>query len=207
METRWGRVTRGWAAGGFATLAAATSHALAGGGFSNLVGLVLAVTFAGVTCMALAGRRLSLPRLASSVVLGQFAFHSVFSTIGASGGQVIGPVGHHGGAYMFLPEGVVAGHTAMTMTVFAGGWMWLAHAIAAAITIAALRHGETAFWGLRESTRMLVAQVWRWVRVVPARVTVRVDKPAIIDSITPRAVRKFLEAVRYRGPPLGIRFA
>jgi hypothetical protein len=196
---------RGWMAGGFATTIAAVSHALSGGGFANPVGLILAMVFSGFICMALAGRRLSLSRLSVSVLASQFAFHSVFGAIGATGGQVVAPVTHHGGAYMFMPDGPVGG--GMTMTALSGGWMVLAHALAAVATIAALRHGETAFWGLCGSARVLVARLWRWVSTVPALVTANVEKPAIVRSISPRAVREFLEAVRYRGPPAGIRFA
>jgi hypothetical protein len=204
METRWARVLRGWTAGGFATLVAAISHAIAGGSFASTLGLLLALMFSGVTCMALAGRRLSLARLSISVLLSQFAFHLVFSAISAGGGQVIGNIGHHGGGYLLIS----GNQAAMNMTsIETSGWMWLAHVLAAAVTIAALRFGEAAFWGLRDSARMLVAAIWRGIPAAPAFVAATDAGPVASRSIAPRIQRGFLEAVRYRGPPVGIRFA
>jgi hypothetical protein len=146
MATRWARFTRGWLAALFATLVAAGSHTAAGGAGVHPVSLLLALTFAGLACIALTGRSLSLVRLTLAVGASQLAFHTVFATMGTTSGAtgVVTPAGHgHEASAILLDAGstATAHHTS--------GWMWAAHVAAAVATIIALRCGEAAFWRLR----------------------------------------------------------
>lgn len=87
MATRWARFFRGWVTAGLSVFIAALSHVSAGGSTPGLLGVVLAVTFAGVACVALAGRTLSWVRLAVSVAFSQIAFHFLFGLGAASPGS------------------------------------------------------------------------------------------------------------------------
>ena len=78
MSQRGARTARGLTAAAVATLLAGLSHSLGGGVGAQVpfgVGTVIAFAFAAMVCVALAGRTLSLARLAASVVLSQLAFH------------------------------------------------------------------------------------------------------------------------------------
>lgn len=102
----------------------------------------------------LAGRKLSLTRLSLSVAASQFLFHALFmlGTITPSGSAVP----HVHGAPLVLPEG----GSAAAAAVSADGAMWLGHAIAVIVTVAAMHRGERMLVALRELATRLV----RWVR-------------------------------------------
>jgi hypothetical protein len=188
MNTRWSRVLRGLIAGFVATLVAATSHTLAGDRAPSGVGLTLAVLFSVLVSIALAGRGLSVVRLAASVLLSQLAFHVLFSTIGGAG-EVI-TTGHHSQTVTSGAEAVV--HVSHDM--------WLAHGIAAVVTILALRFGERAFYGLRDTARMLLAALFS--PTAPQAVAVDRDPlPAPVLHLVARIVREFHAAPMRRGPP------
>ena len=82
------RVSRGTLAASAATFVALTSHILGGGAFPTTMGLIVPLSLSILVCVALAGRRLSLPRLTVSVGTSQTLFHLLFSlfTPTASGG-------------------------------------------------------------------------------------------------------------------------
>lgn len=110
-----------------------------------MLGIVLALALAAPVCVALAGRRLSWFRLSCAVVMSQFAFHGLL-TIG-----VVDPVGLAGRAAEAVPAHLHGGmaHAALFAGVSGPGanadaWMWIAHALAAAITVGALGAGERA---------------------------------------------------------------
>jgi hypothetical protein len=194
MNTRWSRVLRGLFAGTAATVVAAASHSVADGRVPSVVGITLALFFSVIVSIALTGRALSVVRLAASVVVSQLAFHVVFSTIGGAG-EVIS-IGHH-------EQTVVSGLDAVT---HASDAMWVAHAIAAAITILALRFGERAFFGMRETARMLLAALF----APTAPQTVAIDRaplPAPMTFFVARIVRDSPSARGVRGPPLALRSA
>lgn len=174
---------RGIAAALFSTLAAATSHSLAGGTLSP-VGLVLAATFATIVCIALAGRTLSAWRLAASVGLSQFVFHLAFSSIGTGG--TVTHTGHH---TMTVTADATAGFTT-------DGWMWAAHASAAVVTVLMLLHGEAAFWRLRE---LVLFALSSWLVPVPELPGVRREPTGLVDR--PRLFLLLRAALQYRGPP------
>lgn len=194
MQTRWSRVVRGLGAGTAATLVAAASHSVAGGRVPSAVGVTLALFFSVMVAIALTGRGMSLVRLTASTVIGQLAFHLVFSSIGGAGEVV--STGHHGHV-------VLSGTDSIT---HASGGMWLAHGIAALLTVIALRFGERAARSLRRTGWMIVSCLLR-LPAVPAMPFDRVPRPAPVTRLVPRIVRTSLAAIGTRGPPLAHRSA
>jgi hypothetical protein len=92
---------------------------------------------------------------------------------------------------MFLPNTTPAG---------ADADMWLAHLIAAAATIAALRRGEAAFWGLLATARLWLGSILaKLAAVVPAR-TPRPAMPVLRIASPPELVLLF-SSRHHRGPP------
>jgi len=194
MSFRWSRVLRGLGAGTAATLVAAASHSVAGGRVPGALGITLALFFSVIVSIALSGRGLSAVRLAASVVVSQLAFHVVFSTIG--GAAEVVTLGHHS-------QTVVSG---MDSVAHASDGMWLAHAAAALVTTLALVFGERAFYGLRDTARMLLTALF----TPPAAITVAIDRaplPAPMTFFAPRIVRDFHAALGVRGPPTPLRGA
>ena len=189
MTTRAARTARGTVSAAVSLFVALCSHALAGGGMPGLAGIALCAAFATLVCIALAGRRLSLPRLSVSVVASQFLFHALFSEFTASSGPVVPAMaGMHA-----VTEGAAihaTAHPAMP------AWMWVAHAVAAVVTIAALRFGERAFWAVvtlvaPRALRMLVPTVTPSPR--PARPRRRIRPFPHLAPLSP---------MRHRGPPV-----
>jgi hypothetical protein len=89
--------------------------------------------------------------------------------------------------------------TAAPMTTDPG--MWLAHAIAAVITIAVLLHGEKAFWGLLEIARL-------WIGALASRPTrgpLPTGLPPVpviaVPTFLPRYLVLLLSSMQHRGPP------
>ncbi len=184
MTSRASRTLRGVAAGGTATLVAAVSHAVAGHAAPNAASLGLATLFAVIAGIALTGRRLPRLRMAASVILSQAAYHVVFSTMGGAGETVTS--GHHGGfTVATAPESV---------TVVSPG-MWLAHGVAAALTILALAHGETVLRAVVE-----LARPWRAVTVALPALPVLPLLPVAAAAPVLRS-RDLLAACGVRGPP------
>lgn len=193
------RVGRGTLAASFATVTAAFSHALAGSDAPGAVGVVLSFAFGVLVCTALAGRRITVPRLALAVLLSQGLFHLLFG-IGAGPAQDWSShVGHHGSVVGILPQAVGdagAAHGAHD------GWMWMAHLAAAAVTIG------MALWGVRLG-RALIALLDRGLRHVVAHAVAVVVLPRRRAAVvlaghregTPLA-RLLLGRMRHRGPPV-----
>ena len=193
MSSRWSRVLRGLGAGSAATLVAAASHSVAGGRVPSALGITLALFFSVIVSIALTGRGLSAVRLAASVVVSQLGFHVVFSTIGGAAEVVTN--GHH--------QTVVSG---AAMVTHASNDMWLAHGAAALVTTLALVFGERAFYGLRDTARMLLTALF----TPPATTAVAIDRaplPAPMAFFAPRIVREFHAALGVRGPPTPLRGA
>ena len=202
MTTRWGRFARGWLVALFSTLVAAASHTIAGGYSPSTVSLVVALAFAGVTCIALAGKTVSLVRVASSVVVSQFAFHTLFSTFTVSGAvthespaQLV-----HGSHAVHLASSLA--DTAPPMTHHTDGWMWLGHAVAAVVTIVALRYGEGAFWRLRQTASLFACSVFAELPAVPLLPRV-IRRPLVVgDLFVPRICAFLRVSLGLRGPPV-----
>jgi len=208
MTTRWARFTRGWIVAVVATFVASVSHTVGGGSGPGLLPIVISLAFAGMICIVLAGRTLSLWRGALAVLASQMIFHALFS-LGGSGGALspdaIAASATH--QHALLPgiieaTGTVGGHAAE----HDGATMWLAHLVAAIVTIAALRVGERAFWGLFETARLIIRALFQPGPAVLAPDVVRCHPTAALVSSAPD-LRVLLSSVRRRGPPLVTRFA
>lgn len=185
MDSRWARVARGGAAAGFATFVAALSHTLAGGAAPSAFGVVASLMLSSAVCTMLAGRTLSLWRLAASVGISQMLFHALFSGVGTPV-----PVEHDMGA-MAIDTGLAHSHS--------GGGMWLAHAIAGILTILAFRNAESAFWGVADTARLFLTRLLTLGFATPFPRT----RPIAADStFVPRDLRFLLSPMRHRGPPV-----
>jgi hypothetical protein len=201
MSTRGARTTRGLIAAAVATLLAGLSHTLGGASAPFGVGSLLALAFAALVCIALAGRRLSLWRLSLSVLLSQLAFHGLFAvTGGASGASGAAPAGmaHHESAAMLMDRLTPVPAAAMGAT-HSDGAMTLAHVAAGIVTIAALHRGELAVRAvLRAALRVVTALVGSVPRVLPPMIA-RLRARAVV--VIPRDLEVVLSSMRHRGPP------
>lgn len=183
MESRWARVARGSSAALFATFLAAFSHLLAGGAAPTAFGLGACLLLSATLCTILTSRILSLWRLAIAMAASQAMFHSLFSTLG-------NPVAAaHAHDPVMLADAAPHPH----------GAMWFAHVLAGALTIIAFRYGESAFWGLAATARLLLARLLAFAAPAPTAPA----KP-VLASRAPvvRPLRELLSPMRHRGPPL-----
>ncbi len=201
MAGRGTRVARGAVTAAFAILVSMLSHLAGGGPVPGAVGLVVAAALALPTCVLLAGRTVSTGRLAVAVACSQAVLHLLF-TVGAPTTttlQVVG--GRHGmGGHVVSAGGAAAGAGDMG-GMHHGSAMWVAHLLAAVLTIVALRSGERAFWDLvalaRTSLRALILVAA--LDVVPrAEVRHRVAR-AMRPEI--RDLGVCVAASPHRGPP------
>lgn len=199
-KTRGPRVIRGAAAASVATLAALLMHVTAGGAMPHALGLLAAWGVTVVVATALAGRRLSLLRLAITVTLSQLVFHAlfVFGAVGAAGLST-DPHAYHGRFLLpALPEG-----TAVALQADLA--MWLSHGVAAVLTIAFIHRGEHAARRLLA----LAGELAAWTQRALARPAVTVAAPQPRPrGLTPSSAgfrvitAAFTVSLRRRGPPL-----
>ncbi|MDJ0378991.1 hypothetical protein [Cryobacterium sp. PH31-L1] len=202
MHTRWARFAHGWIVAAFSTFVAALSHTLGGGSVPSLLAVVVSLTFAGMVCVALAGRTLSFWRGAASVLISQVIFHGLFS-LGAAGGalgaEAIAASGTH--QHSALPG--LIGPIVPSTSVHLGHTdtaMWLAHVGAAIVTIMALRYAERAFWGLVDNVRLGIRPLYESAKLaVPVAAPRRIGHDAPV--FTPRDLILVLSPMRHRGPP------
>jgi hypothetical protein len=195
------RVARGAAAAGLSTFVALLSHVAGGGVVPAVEGVAVPLVLSLAVCTVLAGRRLSLPRLAGSVVVSQLLFHVLF-VLGSPTGVTAtdGTASAHAHSIV-LDSTAVHGHSD-------GAGLWWAHALAALVTIVALRRGERATAHLLCLTRLVV------VRLATARLErARSISPVVIDRFCPPvasghdgvcARRDQATASTRRGPPLAV---
>src|SRR4051812_7132834 len=146
------RLARGWVVGLVATTVAAVSHSLAGGYQPGALSFGTALGFAGLLGTAVIGRRPSLPRLSIAVGASQLAFPLVFSVLG---GGTAASSGADTGSGMAGMAGMGAASPATPLPAplvtsahdhASDPGMWIAHAIAAVLTILFLRRAELAVW-------------------------------------------------------------
>ncbi|TFC91110.1 hypothetical protein [Cryobacterium sp. TMT3-29-2] len=199
MTSRWARFGRGWLTASVAVFVAALSHLAAGGNAPGWLSVGLALAFAGIASVLLAGKSLSLPRLSVSVGVSQLLLHVLFGLGGASG-VTMTSASHHGAVTLADGSASPLMHSAGVMP---GGWMWIAHALAAVVTIAALRRGEKTFWALlEETTNRLIAVLIE--RLAPATIGAQAatGRPAFGRVFVPADLGVLLSSVLRRGPPL-----
>jgi hypothetical protein len=204
MAGRGTRVVRGTVTAAFAILVATLSHLAGGGHAPGVVGLILAAALAVPTCVLLAGRTVSAVRLAVAVACSQAVMHLLFSvgTPTSTTVQVVG--GHHGHGGQLMTTGPGTAETAGMAGMHMGSSMWVAHALAAVVTIVALRYGERAFWDLLALARTSVAIAFRAVALVIApRVELR-HRIARVVRIEIRDLGVCVAASPHRGPPAAV---
>jgi hypothetical protein len=209
MPARAQRLARGWIVGLVATTVAAVSHSFAGGYQPGLLSFGSALVFAGMLGTFVIGRRPSLPRLAVAVGVSQLAFHLLFSLLGSGGGAtapdsqsaMFGMPGMSG-----MEGSPVSGPLAAPMTMsgpdhLADPGMWLAHAIAAALTILFLRRAELAVWTMLTRLGEVIATRLTVV-LAPAPLAVAARVPGVPAPTIGPAERLLIASASRRGPPL-----
>lgn len=209
VRSRGVRVLRGLLVASLSVAVAAFSHVAGGGVAPGVLGTTLALTFAVLVCIALGSKALSPVRLSISVVLSQVVFHLLFSLgsslpKGASGHSSTGMLGMamSGGHTALLPHFVAAG--VVSTEVMSDARMWLGHGVAAAITIALVLRGESAFLGLIRLGGARLARVVRVVDGLPATSGVtRHGVDAALDDVSGiRPLGVLLVSRPHRGPPV-----
>jgi hypothetical protein len=201
VTSRWARFVRGWATALVALFAAAFSHVVGGGEAPSALAIVIALAFSVVACVALAGKTLSLFRLVLSVGFSQLAFHLVFGIGAGSGSALVIHGSPHHGTMMISSADALAGSTAHA-GMAGGASMWIAHAVAAAVTILAIRRGELAFWTiLRFAGSRLIAAFVAVFSATPIGLDPTRARAALATAFLPTDLGVFSSILRHRGPP------
>ena len=189
---------RGFVGATIATFVALLSHVWVGGDMPGMLGVAVPWILSLMISTVLAGRRLSIVRLSIAVTLSQALFHILF---------VLGSFTPRGG---FTPH--MHGSAAMTLgdaTALTSGAalvpddaaMWIAHGVAALLTVLALYRGERIVRALAAAASDLA----RWLgRAVLAGASPRPVAPVrgrwvVVSAPHPRD--RHLAALRRRGPP------
>ncbi|NQX17502.1 hypothetical protein [Rathayibacter sp. VKM Ac-2857] len=188
------RTLRGVVAATTTTTTALFSHVAGGGELPGLLGLAVPLVLSVLVCVALAGRGLSLVRLAVSVTLSQVLFHTLF-VIGSAEGPA-GAMGtahaHHGGT---IDVSGATAHAGMA------GSMTASHLLAAVVTIAALHRGEALLLAIAATTAHAIVRLVR-VPVTPVLAAPPVRRSSYaLREILPVATAVLAQAVPRRGPP------
>lgn len=198
---RAGRVFRGSIAALLATFVATVSHSSATAHPPAMLGILLGLGIAAPICVLMAGRTHSWWRLSIAVGASQALFHSLLSLQLGEGAGAAGGTGAATGSHLAHAEHASAATGALLSTPTAhpaeSPWMWLAHAIAAVITVVALGLGERA-------VRLLARLVSRAFRaLLPGRAMhaapgapAPIPEPVVLLGLT------VLSVMRRRGPPV-----
>ncbi|MDE0547201.1 hypothetical protein [Microbacterium sp. C7(2022)] len=195
MHARRLRALRGASAGTVATLLAATSHTIAGGGApSPALVFALAVLSAPLS-VALVGRTLSVWRVALTVIASQTLFHGVFSltAAGVRGDDAAGISHLHSGAHHSL----VTFDASSKAFVIPDSAMLVSHLAAAVLTLLALYFGERMLRRIARGVRSVLARA-----EVGAALEVVTRRPLSSPVVVAVAMATALSDVSRRGPPL-----
>ena len=211
-RSRSTRVLRGASAATIATFVALVSHVSGGGEVPGPLGIAAPWILSVMVCTLLAGRVLSLTRLSIAVVISQALFHVLF-VLGTTPGAAV-TTGHvHDHAAMLdtaLDTTLNTMATAVPLTasgtsaaLAAGSTMWFAHALAAAITVAALYRGERALRRLHDLARHARSWLGRFVAVLetptpehPSPAPARAHRMVLLHPLDHSA-----SSLSRRGPP------
>jgi hypothetical protein len=189
------RVVRGSIAAIVATFVATVSHSSATAHPPSLLGILLGLGIAAPVCVLMAGRAPSWWRLSVAVGASQALFHSLLALRLGEGVTTTATHatahGQHGALPADALTAAAAAHPAESP------WMWVAHAIAALITVIVLGAGEQAVRLLA----VLVSRVFR--ALVPGRamhaapvLPPAAPEPAVLSGLA------VLSVMRRRGPPV-----
>jgi hypothetical protein len=204
MPARAQRLARGWIVGLVATTIAAVSHSLAGGYQPGVLSFGTALVFAGMLGTFVVGRRPSLPRLSVAVGVSQLAFHLLFSLLGSGTGAGSSAPDSRFGMTGMAGMGVSPAPAPVAMSAhdhIADPGMWIAHAIAAVLTVVFLRHAELAVWTmLTRLGRVLATRLT--VVFVPVASSGVPRIPARPNLVRGPVERLLVASVSRRGPPL-----
>lgn len=196
MSSRAGRsarAVRGAIAAAAATFAVTVTHSIAAGMLPSSWAMAVAFVAATLVCVACSGRRLSWWRLSGAVAVSQAFFHVLLAA--DFGGSSIGgspALGHaHQLGEVTAP---VASHAVIAGIAPA---MWIAHAVAAVLTVLVIGFGERSVAALVRLAR----RSFRALRPVNALPSPRADV-AMSPSVRRAPQSPVLSVVRRRGPPL-----
>lgn len=198
-QSRLRRLARGSAAASIATFAALVSHVAAGGALPSLIGIAVPLVLSVTVCVLLAGRRLSLTRLAIAVLISQTMFHVLF-VLGASRAVMETTPGHDHAAML---AGVLTVSSGGSSALIGGIGMWLGHAAAAVVTTAAIHRGERTL----SAGVALITGVSAWLRARLRVFTATLPAPAVAPRVrAPRVIAPVIvpapvRVLRHRGPP------
>jgi hypothetical protein len=196
--TRGERALRAVGAASIATFVALFSHVAGGGTMPGFAGIAVPLALAILVCIAVGGRRLSLPRLSISVVISQLLFHFLF-VLGLSGPATSTmPGGHaaHGAAHIDWATTTSAATTACDPL------MWAAHALAAIVTITAMHQGARVAARLTQLSRRI------WATLLPllsTLISASIDRPIlVVVRALPFVFRRRSDqdVASRRGPPV-----
>ncbi|MEJ1089232.1 hypothetical protein WDU99_12995 [Microbacterium sp. Mu-80] len=184
---------RGFVGATFATFVALMSHAVVDGAMPGMLGVIVPWLLSLMISTLLAGRRLSVLRLSIAVTFSQGLFHMLFVLGGITPRGGFAP--HVHGALPVLSDGGV-------VLIPESAGMWVAHGVAAVLTVIALHRGERILRALLAAASDVAAWLRRAVVVTalvrPAAPTRR--RWVAVDAPRPRP--RHLTALRRRGPPL-----
>jgi hypothetical protein len=186
------RTLRGAAAAWVATVVAATSHTLAGGGAPSpaLVGVIGVLAWP--VGIALVGRRLSPWRVGSAVLAAQVLFHAAFAMTSGTvptGTQHTAAAAHAHHAALFTGAATSAAFS-FDAPMIAG------HILAAALTVVGLYLGERMLQALGRGIRTLFARA-----LAPRAASLDVVRGVLpaLPAVSPPGV--VLSDLSRRGPP------
>lgn len=199
------RVLRCVGASTAATLVALASHVAAGGTPPPAL-LVLAVcVLSWLPGLLLIGRRTSLLGQAATILTAEVVLHVTFALAAGPGAASLVPSG--GAAMRGMPGMAAPPIRAMSPMSMPSAGMWVAHGVAALITVLAWNRGEAAFWGLvrvgERLSRTVLADV---VTAIPLARPLARPEPRSFDQPPALHLRRALAASPRRGPPLPPQF-
>jgi hypothetical protein len=204
MRARLARSVRGWSVALLAGVLSAALHASAGGGFPAPAVVLLAVLLAGLLSTLLVGRTPSLPRLAAAVAGGQLSFHTVFTTLGDTGGIALVPSPHSGHAGHAGHGTLVAEAGAHPSADHSSPGMLLAHVIAGLASALLLAHSERALAAMKG---IAVLTLRRLIGAPAPRPLPRLRLTGFVGLPVSCRAAADLGGLRYRGPPALLRAA
>lgn len=203
LSHRTVRSVRAVLASSLATLVALASHVAAGGATPPLLLLAAVCVLAWLPALVLIGRRLSLVRQAAVVALSEALLHAAF-TVGATPPVSPGPAS----AVMAAMPGMSGAPASAAMPAMSmpSPTMWLAHAVAATLTVVGWNRGEAAFWalvGLVQRLAVAVLLVLLSVPVLPLVAAARIRRSGPVSF---HLLRVLAVHARRGPPPLVLQF-
>lgn len=192
-------VARGALAAAVSTFVALLSHVAGGGTVPAVAGIAVPLVLSIAVCTFLGRLRFSTLGLVLSVGASQLLFHVLF-VLGASTGVAVGGSGAHAHG---MADSVVLLGTASPLHPHGDGiTMWIAHGLAAALTVIALRRGERAIAHLRTVGRIAITRLLGAIRVRPIAAPCTVSIVGATRVVSRRVRLVHLGALPRRGPPL-----